>query len=165
MTWDEYYDKFYDWAPSTQESKISQISSFGTSEQVWEIAQDFTDKKAANRLIKKAVINGVHFTAQEIEEMLYYIDDEVVKKAFSEVALPLTEEQIYTFQGIMDDAVLTQIATKSGVSLDEAEIPIDAPPAETAKERRKRHRKEFWDGAAETMMIDLFIDDWFGRKK
>ena len=161
MTWNEYYDKFYDWAPSTQISKMSQISDFGPSAQVWEIAQDYTEVKAATRLIRKAVVNSVHFTAEELEEMLYYIDMEVVKKALMEVTLPRIKDQLYTFQGIVEDDDLAEIARKSGVSLDDTEILIEDEPVETPRERRK----EFWDGAAETMMIDLFIDDWFGHKK
>lgn len=164
MTWEEYYDKFYDWATSTQIQKTSQISSFGASEEVWEVAENLFDGKAATRLIKKALINDVRFTCEEIEQMIYYIDTDVINRAFQNVKLPLTEDQIYIFDGIVDADILKEIAKKSGISLetyDEAEQIIQETPAE----RRKRHRKEFWDGAAETMMIDLFIDDFFGKKK
>ncbi|NCC02071.1 MAG: hypothetical protein EOM34_15625 [Clostridia bacterium] len=164
MTWEEYYDKFYDWATSTQIQKISQISSFGASDEVWEVAENLFDGKAATRLIKKALINDVRFTCEEIEQMIYYIDTDVINRAFQNVKLPLTEDQIYIFDGIVDADILKEIAKKSGISLetyDEAEQIIQETPAE----RRKRHRKEFWDGAAETMMIDLFIDDFFGKKK
>lgn len=164
MTWEEYYDKFYDWATSTQIQKISQISSFGASEEVWEVAENLFDGKAATRLIKKALINDVRFTYEEIEQMIYYIDTDVINRAFQNVKLPLTEDQIYIFDGVVDADILKEIAKKSGISLetyDEAEQIIQETPAEC----RKRHRKEFWDGAAETMMIDLFIDDFFGKKK
>ncbi len=38
MTWDEYYDKFYDWANSTQISRISQLTSFGSADELCEVA-------------------------------------------------------------------------------------------------------------------------------
>lgn len=165
MTWNEYYDKCSDWAISTQVSKISQLTDFGPSDQVWEIAQDYMDGKAASRLIRKAVAAGVHFTGEEIEEMLYYADMDSVNQAVKAAALPLTEDQIFTIQGIVDDDILAEVARESGVNLDADEFEVETEPPETSRERRKRHRKEFWTGAAETMMIDLFIDDFFGKGK
>ena len=62
MTWEEFYDKFYEWADSTQVSRISQLTSFGSHEQVAEIIQMYYDEKAACRLAKKALAAGVRFT-------------------------------------------------------------------------------------------------------
>lgn len=168
MTWDEYYDKCGEWATSTQISRISQISDFGSSYEVWQVAQDYMDGKAASRLIKKAVAAGVRFTGEEIEEMLYYVDMDCANRALQSAAFPLTEDQIYTFQGIMDDAIVEAAAKSSGVNLngeDDEIIDAEPIPQETPRERRKRHRKEFWDGAAEVMMVDLFIDEFFKKKK
>lgn len=167
MTWDEYYDKCGEWATSTQISRISQISDFGSSDEVWQVAQDYMDGKAASRLIKKAVAAGVHFTGEEIEEMLYYVDMDCANRALRSAAFPLTEDQIFTFQGIMDDAVVEAAAKNSGVNLNgvDDEVDMEAIPQETPRERRKRHRKEFWDGAAKVMMVDLFIDEFFKKKK
>ena len=123
------------------------------------------DGKAASRLIRKAVAAGVHFTGEEIEEMIYYADMDSVNQAVKAAALPLTEDQIFTIQGIVDDDILAEVARESGVNLDADEFEVETEPPETSRERRKRHRKEFWTGAAETMMIDLFIDDFFGKGK
>ena len=88
--------------------------------------------------------------------------------------LPLSEENIWTLQGAVDDAILSilifsisclfALPQKSGVSLDN-EFVVEEPPVETAKQRRKRHREEFFEGAGMTMMMDIFIDDLFGKKK
>lgn len=165
MTWEEYYDKFYDWATSTQIKKLSQISTFGASSEVWEVAENLFDGKAASRLIKKTIINDVHFTGEEIEQMLYYVDIEVVNRAIQTAKLPLTEGQLYTLDGLVDADFLSNAAKKSGVSLEPDTFTIEPVQQETPSERRKHQRKEFWDGAAQTMMIDLFIDDLFGKKK
>ena len=70
MDWDSYYEKFYDWATSTQIKKMSSLTSFGASAEVSEVAQEYMDEKAASRLIKKAVAYGVHFTPDEINAPL-----------------------------------------------------------------------------------------------
>ena len=53
MDWDSYYEKFYEWATSTQIKKMSSLTSFGASAEVAEVAQEYMDEKAASRLIKK----------------------------------------------------------------------------------------------------------------
>ena len=54
MDWDSYYEKFYEWATSTQIKKMSSLTSFGASAEISEVAQEYMDEKAASRLIKKA---------------------------------------------------------------------------------------------------------------
>ena len=165
MTWDEFYDKFYDWAPSTQIKKISQLSSFGSPEEVWEVAENLDDAAVATRFIKKALINDVHFTAKEIDQMIGCVDDEVVNRALQSAVLPFTEDQIYCLNGGVDAHILMDIAKKSGVAVNIGDFIEEPVPVETPSERKKRHRKEFWDGAAQVMMLDIFIDDFFGNGK
>ena len=140
------------------------MTTCGDPSQIWEVAQNYLDVKSANRLIKKAVLNGVHFTGEQLTDMLYYVDIDVVNQALKSAALPLSEDNIWTLHGVVDDAILSEVAQKSGVSLDD-EFVIEEPPVETAKQRRKRHREELFEGAGMTMMMDIFIDDLFGKKK
>lgn len=35
MTWEDYYDGFYDWAPSTQKSYTYRLSNFGPAEELY----------------------------------------------------------------------------------------------------------------------------------
>jgi hypothetical protein len=76
MTWDEYYDKFYDWANSTQISRISQLTSFGSADELCEVAIELIDEKAATRLIKKAVAAGVVFNADQIVDLTDALNEE-----------------------------------------------------------------------------------------
>ena len=55
MEWFEYYERFYDWAESTQINRISGLTDFGPSCEVVEIAQSLSDEKAISRLIRKAL--------------------------------------------------------------------------------------------------------------
>ena len=41
MDWDSYYEKFYEWATSTQIKKMSSLTSFGASAEVAEVAQEY----------------------------------------------------------------------------------------------------------------------------
>ena len=65
MTWRQYYEKFYDWADSTQRSRLSSVTDFSgaKAEEVIEIALAFVDEVPATRLMKKAIDSGVRFSA------------------------------------------------------------------------------------------------------
>ncbi len=76
MTWDDYYERFYDWAESTQISRISLLTDFGSSAEIAEIAQQFFDEKIASRLIKKAISAQVSFSPDEVVELMDYVDSE-----------------------------------------------------------------------------------------
>ena len=69
MNWDQYYEKFYGWATSTQINRMSSLTSYGASSEIAEVAQEYMDEKAASRLIKKAVAYGVQFTPEEIFDL------------------------------------------------------------------------------------------------
>ena len=69
MTWEDFYEKFYEWDDSTQVRKISELTTFGYPEQVAEVILMYSDEKASSRLAKKALAAGVRFTPSEIVEM------------------------------------------------------------------------------------------------
>ena len=46
ITAKDYDEKFYDWATSTQISRMSSLTSFGASSEVAEVAQEYMDEKA-----------------------------------------------------------------------------------------------------------------------
>lgn len=116
MDWCTYYERFYDWADSTQVSRISSIDHFGdVSDEVAQIAIDLFDCKAATRLVRRALSYGVRFTAQEIESMVASLDtvpDELIltcKTAFS-------QEQIDEISFYYDNqSVLDSAKRKSGL--------------------------------------------------
>jgi len=77
MTWDEYYEKFYDWATSTQIRRLSALTSYGSPAEVTEVAMELCDEKAASRLINRALDAGVTF--QGFELLRGYSDDEACR--------------------------------------------------------------------------------------
>ena len=40
MTWDEYYDNYYDWAESTRIKKLSSVDVLGDTEEASEVMLD-----------------------------------------------------------------------------------------------------------------------------
>lgn len=48
-TWEEFYDKFYDWSESTQISRMSGLTDFGPSSEVFDVATEYADPKIATR--------------------------------------------------------------------------------------------------------------------
>ena len=40
MTWEEYYDKFYDWSENTQVNKLSSVESLGPADEVVEVMME-----------------------------------------------------------------------------------------------------------------------------
>ena len=76
LTWEEYYDGFYDWVPSTQKSYAYRLSDYGSADEVWEIAEelDFEDSAFAAKFLERAFSAGVRFTPEQVLEMVAMVD-------------------------------------------------------------------------------------------
>lgn len=109
MTWDEYYDKFYEWAYSTQASRISKLTSFGSHEQVAELVQAFADEKTASRLANKAMAAGVRFVASEIVDMQGYVAKECMNQMVRTTEGVFTQEQVEELVYSIDDDIYADL--------------------------------------------------------
>ena len=127
MTWDEYYERFYDWAESTQISRISSLTDFGSPAEITEIAQQFCDEKIASRLIKKAIAAQVSFSPDEVEELLDYIDGDTLESLLKTCSGKFTEKQIETLSDYcIDDELIETVADRSGVRINsEDDVSLD----------------------------------------
>ena len=117
MDWDSYYEKFYEWATSTQIKKMSSLTSFGASAEVAEVAQEYMDEKAASRLIKKAVANGVQFTPDEIYDLSGCCDTSAMNELLKSAKCAFTQEQLEDLWGSADDDVLELVAKRNHVTM------------------------------------------------
>jgi len=62
-TWDEYYDKFFDWAESTRIKNLSYLDSLGDSDEVTEVIIELKENRnAANRLLRRAIDEKFKFS-------------------------------------------------------------------------------------------------------
>ena len=76
MTWDDYYERFFDLSLSTQKSYSYKLTSYGDAEEVFEVLSEFAfyDKQFATRFASKAVDSGVHFSPDHVLEMALLVD-------------------------------------------------------------------------------------------
>lgn len=117
MDWDTYYEKFYDWATSTQIKKMSSLTSFGASSEIAEVAQEYMDERAASRLIKKAVAYGVQFTADEICDLSGCCDTSTMNEVLKAAKCTFTQEQLEDLWSIADDDALELVARRNCVAV------------------------------------------------
>lgn len=135
-TWDEYYEKFYDWAESTQVRNLSALTSLGSADEVGEIIIELqVNVPAANRLLKKAVEAKLEFSAYDLIEFLCTNDKELATAAVYNSANRLTAEDMEDLYGEVDDEVIIEICSKRNLTLpedlreeeDEADFEEDEP--------------------------------------
>lgn len=136
MTWETYYEKFYDWSESTAASYLSRLADFGPSAEVCEIAQMFSEEAAANRLIRKALAAGVRFTAEEIGELDGVVPESLMPQLVQTTSTPLTAEVLDELSDWLSDDELRALARKHGIVVD-AYGQIVLPPTEEEKQQER----------------------------
>ena len=94
MTWEEYYDKFYEWSENTRINRISQITSFGPTSEILEVVDAFVNEKASTRLIQRAVDHNVQFSAVEITQLADYVNEECLDRLVKSSKCKFSEDQI-----------------------------------------------------------------------
>lgn len=120
-TWDEYYEKFYDWAESTQVRNLSALTSLGSADEVGEIIIELqVNVPAANRLLRKAVEEKLAFSGSDLVEFAYINDKEPVTAAVRNSAERLTAEDMEYLYGEIDDEVIIEICKQRNILLPEA---------------------------------------------
>lgn len=122
MKWAEYYEKFYDWSESTQASRLSGLTDFGSSSEICEIAQDLFDDKLAQRLIKKALAAGVRFRPDEITDISAFMDKTTLSKLVETCAVPLNREQLEEFYMLIDDTAFEKASKRAKIDIFAGEM-------------------------------------------
>lgn len=117
MLWEEYYDKIWEWSTSTAVSRMSQLETFGPSNEITEVITEiaFSDEKGALRLFKKALAAGVKFSGEELEEISLYSTELLLKQAVMSSASRFTTADLEILYGICDDDLLLHIAKKHNI--------------------------------------------------
>lgn len=85
-TWDEYYEKFYDWAESTRVKNLAYLESVGDGDEVVEVLIELEgNKNAATRLLRKAVEEKIVFTGDALANLfLWEFDEDIFEETFEE---------------------------------------------------------------------------------
>ena len=118
-TWDEYYEKFYDWAESTRIKNITYLESLGDSDEVTEILIELKDNKnAANRLLKKSIDANIKFSGDNLNDLFFWdFDKEMLMQILWDSADNLTTEDIEALYITVDDEDLLKVCEKGHISL------------------------------------------------
>ena len=121
MTWEEYYEKIWEWQPSTMVKHMSKLSSFGPSEEVMEaiIEISFGDTNGATRMLKKPIDAGIIFNGDQLSNMYGNCDESELERALRLSADQFTAQDIDDLYGVYEDELLIEIALKHNIVLPE----------------------------------------------
>ena len=110
MTWEEYYNKFYDWAVSTQVRNLSCLTTLGDADEVAEIVIELqVDVPAANRLLRKAIKVGMAFKCDDLIEFLNICDEGLATEAVRLSAGRLSESNMEELYGFASEDVIKEV--------------------------------------------------------
>ena len=121
MTWEEYYDKFYDWAESTQVRKLSSVDSLGAAEEVAEVMLEFAFNREdiVNRIARKAIEQKLVFSAKNIGDLTNCMDVNLQNQLALQSVQAFSKDDLVTLEGLLDDDVLVQLYKVKGLPLPE----------------------------------------------
>lgn len=131
ITWDEFYDSFFDWAPSTQKSYATHLIGYGPSDEVSKILHEFiwSDEAFAAKFLSKALDAGVHFTPEQVLDFASFFDKPLITRMAQHTSIPFTQDELEEIYSLIDDAVFEQISKKQNVDIFATDSPNE-PDAE-----------------------------------
>lgn len=108
MTWEEYYDKFYDWAESTQIKKLSSVYALGPFDEVVEVMMElaFHHEDIVNRIARRAIDHKLIFSANNLMDISINIEPELFKQLALQSASVFSKDDFVMLEGCVDDDVL-----------------------------------------------------------
>lgn len=116
--WDEYYEKFFDWAESTQQRNLSYLTSLGDADEVAEIIIELQGNPAAsNRLLKKAVESKIAFSGSDLAEIFCFNDKALAFAALRNSVNRLTSKDLEDLYDLTDDEELIEICKNGKCTL------------------------------------------------
>ena len=126
MSWQDYYDGFFDWSFSTQKSYACRLSGYGPAAEVWELAQElaFYDEGFAAGFLEKAFAAGVRFAPAQVLEMTFILPEPLLSKFARETSVPFDREELEEICTLIDEDSFLKISGRAGVRLwDEEDSP------------------------------------------
>lgn len=127
MTWDDFYERFFDLAYSTQKSYSYKLTDYGPADEVYEVIEELSsnDEKFATRFAEKAMDGGVHFTPEQVLEMTILIEKPVLSRAAETAVPPFDREQLEEIYTLIDDAAFEHISKKQKIDIFAEEDAFD----------------------------------------
>lgn len=127
MTWEEYYDKFYDWAESTQIKKLSSVENLGAGDEVTEVMIDlaFNHEDIVNRIARKAIEQKLVFSAENIADLTNLMDEGLQSQLAIQSSDHFTAADLEKLIGMIDDDVVVRLYKAKGIKLLEEYSYLD----------------------------------------
>ncbi len=137
MLWEEYYDNIGIWATSTAVKRMSQLESYGPSDQIIEVVESiaFDDEKGAMRLLKKALAAGVTFSGENLSDICLICDNSIMENAVRLSAPHFTQQDLDALYCACETDLLLEVARKYRIPLpkdlaEDADLEEDVPEEE-----------------------------------
>ena len=130
MSWELFYEHFYDWKMPMRQSNAIAQKIFGPAHEVVDIAVELLDEVSATQLINNAHAAGVRFTAEEILQLDGVVSGSIIAKLAMNASDILTAEDLDDISYLMSDTEIEKVAKKHGITVtkDEDEFWEDAAP-------------------------------------
>jgi len=121
MSWELFYDHFYDWKMSTRRSNAIAQKQFGPAQEVVDIAVELLDEETATKLLNNAHAAGVRFSAEEILQLDGTVTGSIIAKLAMNASDTLTAEDLDDISYLMSDTEIEKVAKKHGITVTEEE--------------------------------------------
>ena len=121
MSWELFYDHFYDWNASTQRSNAIAQKQFGPAQEVIDIAIELPDEDSATKLLSNAYAAGVRFSAEEILQLDGTVTGSMIAKLAMDARDALSAEDLDDISYLLSDAEVEKVAKKHGITIMEEE--------------------------------------------
>ena len=94
MTWQIYYDRFFDWTDSTRIRQLSGVESFrgADPEAVCEMAYCLLKNRDSAKLVRRAFQDGVRFTPAQLAELAGMLEEKDFLPLAAAPSVPYTDE-------------------------------------------------------------------------
>lgn len=130
MTWDDFYERFFDSSLNLQKAYTNKLTDYGSSDEVFEVVSEFAfyDQKFATRFVAKALDGGVSFTPDHVLEMTTLIEKPVLSRMAETASPNFCREQLEEIYMLIEDASFQRISRKLNIDIfaDDATRTPDA---------------------------------------
>lgn len=104
--WKDFYEAYPSWTPKVFSERVKKLKTFGPSDEVFEVSNEFVKPDEVTAFIKQAVAAGVRFTPDEIIEISYAVEQDYVPELVKHNASPFTAEALeYLAESLPEDEI------------------------------------------------------------
>lgn len=121
MSWELFFEHFYDWTMSTRRSNAIAQKQFGSAQEVVDIAVELLDEESATKLINNAYATGVRFSAEEILQLDGVVSGSIIAKLVMNATDTLTADDLDDLSYLMSDAEIEKVAKQHGITVEKEE--------------------------------------------